>query len=78
MRSFFVVSLIVVVVSLPCFSGAAVAGEAEDAALATHDIRQKYCAEAATEKNTEVAKALNEIMPVFVQVSEVYNATGGV
>jgi hypothetical protein len=76
MRSFFVVSLLFVVSSLFCFAGAVLAGEAEDAALATHEIRQKYCAEAATEKNTEVAKALNEIMPVFVQVSEVYDATG--
>ncbi len=51
------------------------AGEAEDVAVATHNIRQKYCAEAATGKNTEVAIALKEIMPVFVQVSEVYDRT---
>jgi hypothetical protein len=54
----------------------AVAGEAEDVAVATHEIRQKYCAEAATGKNTAVAIALKEIMPVFVQVSEVYDRTG--
>jgi len=58
-----------------CLVSPALAGEAEDAAVATHQIRQKYCAEAATKENTEVAKALNEIMPVFVQVSEVYDAT---
>ena len=54
----------------------AAAGEAEDVAVATHEIRQKYCVEAATGKNTEVAIALQEIMPVFVRVSEVYDRTG--
>ena len=68
-------ALVLALSLVPCSLGVARAGEAEDAALATHAVRQKYCAEAATEKNTAVAKALAEIMPVFVQVSEVYDAT---